>query len=181
MMVPEVAVTMTVDVVDPPPPPPPPVLLPPPQAESAPKTAMAASGSSQRRTLRRRVKATRQPARARPAAGRNGLRAGRSAEAEALAAMVSVVVTPPLPVGVTLEGEKEQVAPVGRPEQAKVTAALKPFCGETVRVSEPWLPELMESAAALGVRAKDGGAAETTAVTVVVSVMFPPVPMTVMV
>jgi len=50
-----------------------------------------------------------------PAVGRNGLRVGRASEAEALAAMVRVVLMA-LPAGVMLEGEKEQVAPVGRPE-----------------------------------------------------------------
>ncbi len=48
--------------------------------------------------------------------------------------MVSLVVMAALLVGVTVAGLKEQVAEVGRPEQAKVTAVLKPFWGVTVRV-----------------------------------------------
>ena len=41
---------------------------------------------------------------------------------------VSVVVATP-PEGVTLDGENVHVAPAGSPEQLKVVAAAKPFCG----------------------------------------------------
>jgi hypothetical protein len=51
----------------------------------------------------------------------------------ALLAMVSIEVAAP-PLGVTEEGEKLQVAPVGRPEHARVTALLKPPAGVTVSV-----------------------------------------------
>jgi hypothetical protein len=98
-----------------------------------------------RRRLRRFLHPKSKPANASVAAGRIGLRAGRAAEAEALAAMVSWVETAALLVGVTLEGLKEQVAPAGRPEQARPMAELKPFCGTTVMVTLPWLPELMVS------------------------------------
>jgi len=43
-----------------------------------------------------------------------------------LVAMVNVDVTA-LPLGVTVEGEKLQVLAIGSPEQAKLTAWLKPF------------------------------------------------------
>lgn len=64
----------------------------------------------------------------------------------ALAANVSVVVTAN-PDGVTVVGLKEQVTPLGTPEQEKPTAELKPFSGVTVRVLVPWLAGAMESAA----------------------------------
>jgi hypothetical protein len=48
--------------------------------------------------------------------------------------------------GVTVVGLKEQVAPTGRPEQAKLTTELKPYCGVTVNVTVPSPPELTVSA-----------------------------------
>lgn len=54
--------------------------------------------------------------------------------AEVVAVATVRVVVPAEPFGVTLGGAKLQVAPEGNPEQAKVTAWLKPFVGVTVRV-----------------------------------------------
>ena len=161
-------------------PPPPLALLLPPQAVSKLRVAKTASGNSARRRTLRRPNTKTQPARETPAAGSHVLRAGRAAEAEALTAMVTCEVAATLE-GVTLEGLKEQVVPVGRPEQAKVTAELKPFCGVTVRVSEPWLPDLTVSVETLEVNEKDGGGAATISVMVVVTAVFPLVPVTVMV
>jgi hypothetical protein len=89
-----------------------------------------------------------------------------SAALAEVVAMVSVVVAAVPPVGVTVAGEKLQVAPVGRPEQAKLTAALNPPEGwiETVVVVE--LP--LVTVALLGDRLieKPGAAgAETVTVT----------------
>ena len=50
--------------------------------------------------------------------------------------MVKVEVTA-LPFGVTVEGEKLHVLAAGRPEQAKLTIWLNPFCGVTVMVVIP--------------------------------------------
>lgn len=47
--------------------------------------------------------------------------------------MLIAVVTA-LPLGVTLDGLKLQVAPVGSPLHAKLTGELKPFTGVTVMV-----------------------------------------------
>ncbi len=44
------------------------------------------------------------------------------------------VVLAALPLGVTVDGLKLQVAPVGSPLQAKLTGELKPFSGVTVIV-----------------------------------------------
>jgi hypothetical protein len=44
------------------------------------------------------------------------------------------VVLAALPLGVTVDGLKLQVAPVGRPLHAKLTCELKPFTGVTVMV-----------------------------------------------
>ena len=62
----------------------------------------------------------------------------------AVVAMVIVVVTAVVPLGVTVAGEKLQVASAGRPEQAKVTAALKPLTGVTDRPTVPLLPGMTE-------------------------------------
>ena len=45
------------------------------------------------------------------------------------------------PEGVTVAGEKPHDAPACNPEQAKETAALKPFCGVTVTVTAPLWPD----------------------------------------
>jgi hypothetical protein len=47
--------------------------------------------------------------------------------------MLTVLVTG-APLGVTLEGEKLQVAPWGNPEQLKAIARSKPLAGVTVTV-----------------------------------------------
>jgi hypothetical protein len=57
----------------------------------------------------------------------------------------------------TLFGLKEQLPPVGSPEQAKVTAELKPFCGVTVRFIVPCPPEFTVSADGKAPRVKVGG------------------------
>jgi hypothetical protein len=54
--------------------------------------------------------------------------------------MVSVVVAAAVPLGVTEAGEKLQDASAGRPEQVKVTVALKPLIGVTERVAVPLCP-----------------------------------------
>lgn len=41
------------------------------------------------------------------------------------------------PDGGAVVGLNEQGAPLGSPEQVKLTAELKPFCGVTVRVTGP--------------------------------------------
>lgn len=55
--------------------------------------------------------------------------------------MESVAVTGAA-AGVTDCGLKPQLAPLGRPEQAKLTDCLNPFAGVTVRVIVPMVPEL---------------------------------------
>jgi hypothetical protein len=69
--------------------------------------------------------------------------------------MVNWVATG-LPLGVTLVGEKTQLASEGSPAHAKVTARLKPFCGVTVKVTNPDLPLLMERLAGLEATEKLG-------------------------
>lgn len=73
----------------------------------------------------------------------------------AVVVMVNCVVTA-LPAGVTLAGEKTQLASEGSPEQANVTAWLKPFCGVTVKVTNPDFPLLMERLARLEATEKLG-------------------------
>jgi hypothetical protein len=58
---------------------------------------------------------------------------GVNAEDWAAVAIVNVVLAA-LPLGVTVEGLKLQVAPVGSPEQAKLTCWLNPPAGVTVTV-----------------------------------------------
>jgi hypothetical protein len=49
------------------------------------------------------------------------------------------------PEGVTADGLKEHVTPIGSPEHAKLTVELKPFCGVTVKVAVPCPPDLTVS------------------------------------
>ena len=55
--------------------------------------------------------------------------------------MVNTVVTA-APEGVRVAGLKEQVAPAGSPEHAKLIAELKPYSGVAVSVMVPWVPAL---------------------------------------
>jgi hypothetical protein len=75
-----------------------------------------------------------------PSDGNSGLELWGSALALADTETVSAVVAA-APEGVTVAGENPHDAPACNPEQAKETAALKPFCGVTVTVVEPFCPE----------------------------------------
>ena len=73
-----------------------------------------------------------------------------------------------VPEGVTLAGAKEQLPPVGSPEQVNVVAEAKPFCGVTEIVTSPLCPYGTESEGCETANAKFGGrlmmyAAEATA------------------
>ena len=71
--------------------------------------------------------------------GKRGLE--RSPGCEKLAVVeadtVNVVVAAAPPDGVTVEGIKLQVTPAGSPEQLKLVAPAKPFCGVTEMVTVP--------------------------------------------
>ena len=72
--------------------------------------------------------------------------------------MLTVNVESILPVDVTVAGEKLHVAPLGRPEQVNVTAAVgvNPFCGVNVTVSVPLLPAITVSDTAVTPSVKSG-------------------------
>jgi hypothetical protein len=89
---------------------------------------------------RRRFQTKKHDAIANPVAGKNGHEPSRTTLACALLAIVSCVVAAN-PEGVTVVGLNEQVAFAGNPEQTKLTAELKPFCGVTVRVTLPCPPD----------------------------------------
>jgi hypothetical protein len=96
----------------------------------------------------------------------------------AVVLMVSKLVTGP-PLGVTLDGLNEQLAPVGRPLQLKLTDWLNPVAGVSVIVVVPLPPgEPMDTVAGLGAILKG---VVTVSVTVAVCVMPWPVPVTVIV
>ena len=76
--------------------------------------------------------------------GKNGRDSGGKAEDCVLIEMVSWVVAAS-PEGVTVSWSKEHVAPLGRPEHAKVTGELNPFSGVTVSISAAWPPEFTVS------------------------------------
>ncbi len=128
------AATVTVEVVGVAPPPLPPLVPLPPQANIAPRpmSTAASIGISGLRALRQPI---RQKAAAIAVTGKNGFGTRREADC-ALTEIVSWVVMA-APEGVTWEGLKPQVAPVGRPEQLKLTAELNPPCGVTVSVTVP--------------------------------------------
>lgn len=75
----------------------------------------------------------------------------------AVVAIVMVVVAAVLPDGVTVTGEKLHVDSLGKPEQAKDTLWLNPFCGVTVMVNVPLCPFVTVSAEALVPRVKSPG------------------------
>lgn len=62
----------------------------------------------------------------------------------AVVVMVIVVLATAVPFGVTVAGAKLQAASLGRPEQAKLTGALKPLSGVTDRPTVPLLPGMTE-------------------------------------
>ena len=71
-------------------------------------------------------------------------------DADAAAEIVSVVLAA-APAGVTVSGEKLQVAPEGSPLHSNVTVELNPFCGATETETVPLPPSPMLS---------DGGVAD---------------------
>ena len=127
--VPEVAVTVIVEVtgwVMPPPlPPEPEPELPPPQPMSRPSPIVQTARID--RVCRRRIfLKPRQNRTAASAVGNRGCRLLRRAAVVVEVAIVSVVGAD-APEGLTVAGEKLHEAPEGRPEQLKETAELKPF------------------------------------------------------
>jgi hypothetical protein len=141
---PDEAVTVTVEVTgggDVPLPLPP---VPPPQPKIKPNPMIARTTSIINGVPRR----FRQPNRHRMAAiavaGKSGPEAGREV-ADCLAVEMVTWAMTALPTGVTVVGLKEQLAPDGRPKQAKLTSELNPFCGVTVRFTVPLLPEMTVS------------------------------------
>lgn len=81
-----------------------------------------------------------------------------------LVEMVRVAVCAVAPDMVTVAGEKAQLAPEGRPLQAKETVPASPFAGVTVRVDVPLAPGWTVNVEGEDVRANDGGT--TAALTV---------------
>lgn len=143
---PEVAVTVTVDVTEfaplfpllpEPDPPPQPLMQPMPKMQTASMRSFC--------RVRRRRKPRKQRERARVAPpGSNESRLGRRLALPVVVAIVRVVAAPP-PEAVTVDGEKLQIAPVGNPVQAKETAAANPFCDVMVIVEVPLEPALTVS------------------------------------
>jgi hypothetical protein len=87
-------------------------------------------------SLRRFLHPNRKTRPAKTVAGRNDRESCRNAAACVPAEIVSVVVAV-APEGVTVAGLKEQLAPAGNPEHAKLTAEVNPFHANTVRVVVP--------------------------------------------
>jgi hypothetical protein len=111
--------------------------------------------------------------------GRNGRELDREAADCELVEIVSAAVAA-APEGVTVVGLKEQAAPAGSPEQAKLTAELKPYSGVIVSETVPDAPDwtVNEEGEAPNVKFA-GGALATVRGTVVVSVTPALVPATV--
>jgi hypothetical protein len=78
------------------------------------------------------------------------------------AAIVRLVVTAALVVGVTVAGLNVQLAPDGSPEQAKLTSELNPSEGVTVSVTVPWPPGCIVSDDGDAVRENPGKVAAFT-------------------
>ncbi len=107
-----------------------------PHADTSDIPSAASSTPIQMPIQRRRFHTSSRAAKLSAPAGTHGREPGRAA-AEALGAIVSVVVAFAPPLGVTVAGLKVQVTPAGSPEQAKLTVELKPFCGATVSAITP--------------------------------------------
>ena len=176
----DVAVIVTVDVtgVDPDPPP---LLLPappPPQPKVSPSPTSAATSmmccNPRRFFLKKKHKLT-----AKVVNGINGRDLDREATDCEPVEIVSTVVAAG-PEGVTEAGLKEQIAPAGSPEQAKLTAELKPYSGVMVSETVPDPPDwtVSEESEAPNVKFA-GGALATVREAVVVSVTPALVPATV--
>ena len=119
---PEVAVTVIVEVAGVTPPPPPP--LPHPESRAKPAAAIAISNTTCK--ARRLLQPKKHAATASAVPGKNG----REPRCWYRACVGAVIVRVVLVVsgGVTLVGLNEQMAPAGSPEeQANVTADLKPL------------------------------------------------------
>jgi hypothetical protein len=113
---------VTVDVVGVEPPPPPP---PPPQPVMTLKIAPIATKLRSEMRPRRFLKRISRAASGSVETGEDFLIGGDSS-ADPLEVIVRVSVAA-VPAGVSVVGAKEQVAPIGNPEQAKLTGALKPY------------------------------------------------------
>jgi hypothetical protein len=86
--------------------------------------------------------------------GHRCLRAGKIIALPADVAIVIVVAEEPVPLGVTVAGLKLQEAPVGRPEQVKLTCWLNPPLGVTLMVLVAELPAATVALVGLAARAK---------------------------
>jgi hypothetical protein len=144
-IVPEIAVTVTIEVLavagvtDVPPFP-----LELVQPERIPRPAQAIASSSQWCQQRRFLHPKNPTVRTSAVYGKNGRDPAGNADDCVPVEMVSWVVAAP-PEGVTVDWSKVQVAPAGSPVHAKTTAESNPFTGVTVRMTDPWLPELTVS------------------------------------
>lgn len=134
---PDVAVTVTVDCELPE------ISVPPPQPFSVSTPTALTTSSSISSTRRRFFQPNRPSAAASTDPGSNGPGfLGRAASENKLAVeMLSVVDAGPLD-GVTVFGEKAQVAPAGSPEQPKDTCELKPPTGTIEIVVVPLNPDV---------------------------------------
>jgi hypothetical protein len=92
--------------------------------------------------------------------------AGAFRELSAVVLMVMVVPVADEPLGVTVDGEKLQLAFDGRPEHENATASLKPFSGVTLIVALPLLPGETVIVAFAGLMVKSGGCGAPTSVVV---------------
>ena len=146
-MLPAVAATVTVEVVGVDPPPVPPA----PHADIAPRP-MSTAASIGKRGLQALRQPIRQKAKATAVTGKNGFGICREADCMPTETVILVVVA--APEGVTWDGLNAQVAPVGRPEQLKLTVELNPSSGVTVSVTVPGLPEFTVSELAEELSAK---------------------------
>ena len=143
MSVPPETVTVTVDV---------PVgveieegelLLPQPLTMLRPKTPNMTRSSVCKG--RRFLKLRKHSAAARVAPGKSGLELRRRSAVALVVETVSVVVRAVVPDAMMGDGEKLQVAPAGKPEQANETAPAYPYDGVTEMVTVPLCPSGMVS------------------------------------
>ena len=153
MSVPDVAVTVTVEVLvcDPPPEEPPPH----PLARPRPVRLMPSNKSNGNPFLF--LNPTKQSTPANAASGRSGRRFSCELADVAAVVTVRVVVAAAGPDGVSVAGEKLHAAPAGTPEHANETAEANELCGEIEIVAVPLPPAVTVIVTGAAVTEKSGG------------------------
>jgi hypothetical protein len=153
MSAPDVAVTMTVEVMvcDPP------LEEPPPHPLSRLRPARLVPSNKSNGMPFHFLNPMKQSTPANAASGRSGCRFSCKLADVAAVVTVSVVVAAAGPDGVSVAGEKLHASPAGNPIHANETAEANEFCGEIEIVAVPLAPAVTVIVAGAAVTENSGG------------------------